>query len=350
MQKILIEAMERRLLPDFVIRYGIRKLCQERLDDLKAASQGEIENQEAAYAESLRQLPLAVHTQEANEQHYELPPHFFELVLGKNLKYSSAYWNDSCKTLADAEDQALQITIQRAELQDGMRILELGCGWGSLTLAMAKKFPKSQIIALSNSAPQRLYIEGELKRLKLENVQVITRNIMDTGDLSKEFFPFDRVVSVEMFEHLKNYDLLLSKLSQWLDSEGKLFVHVFTHRDFSYPFEVEGESNWMGKYFFTGGQMPARKLFSYFKNSLTIETQWEWNGTHYGKTSEAWLRNMDTHSDEIKKLFDQTYGIEQSKRWVQRWRVFFMSCAELFNYRHGSEWGVSHYLFQKIKQ
>jgi len=351
MQKLLIEAMERGYLTDSLIRFGIRRLCQERLDSLKVISGSDVNKHEIAYSQSLRQLPLAVHTQEANEQHYELPPDFFKFVLGKNLKYSSSFWDDKCNTLNEAEDAALEISINRAELQDGMRILELGCGWGSLTLAMAKKFPNSKIISLSNSAPQRLYIEGELKRLNLSNVQVVTRNIMNTDHLNTEFFPFDRVVSVEMFEHLKNYELLFKMISKWLTPDGKLFAHIFTHQEFSYPFEVEGESNWMGKYFFTGGQMPSRKLFDFFQNNLKIEKQWVWEGTHYGKTAEAWLKNMDAHSYEIKKLFDQTYGVNSSKRWVQRWRVFFMSCAELFNYRLGSEWGVSHYLFhQKEKR
>lgn len=343
----MIEAMERRMLPDPVIRYGIRKLCRERIQSLAQPNQQAVDAAEYRYAETLKDLPIAIHTEAANEQHYELPPEFFHYALGKHLKYSSAYWEPECKTLDEAEAAALRITMQRAELKDGMKILELGCGWGSLTLSMAQAFPNAKIVALSNSAPQRKYIESELKRLKLQNVTVITQNIGSDTEFRPEFLPFDRVVSVEMFEHLKNYELIFKKISNWLAPEGKLFIHIFTHKQSSYPFEVEGESNWMGKYFFTGGQMPSRRLFSYFQKDLKIENQWEWDGTHYGKTSEAWLKNMDRHASAIRALFDLTYGYKDSARWVQRWRVFFMSCGELFNYQQGSEWGVSHYLLRK---
>ena len=347
MQKLMIEAMERRILPDRFIRLGIRKLCYERLQELERQARDTKKLAESRYANDLKKMPIAVHAEAANQQHYELPPEFFRFVLGKNLKYSSAFWGNGCSGLDEAEEAALQTTLQRAELRDGMKILELGCGWGSLTLAMAKAYPNAKIVALSNSNPQRSYIESEIKRLNLKNVQIITQNIAAEVHFKTESLPFDRVVSVEMFEHLKNYEQILKKISHWLSPEGKLFVHIFTHKESSYPFEVEGESNWMGKYFFTGGQMPSRSLFSHFQNDLKIESQWEWDGTHYGKTAEAWLKNMDAHVGQIRVLFDQTYGVKESARWFQRWRVFFMSCAELFNYRRGSEWGVSHYLFQK---
>ncbi len=347
MQRLLIDAMERRWLPDGVIRTGIRKLCKQRLKSLERSSLEDFQDEEMHYLEQLKSSPIAIYALQANQQHYELPPEFFKLVLGKHLKYSSAFWSEQCKTLDQAERDALSIYLERAEIQDGMKILELGCGWGSLTLTLAQSFPKSQIIALSNSAPQRQFIESELKARGLQNVKVLTRNIAEVGDLGEEFGAFDRVVSIEMFEHMKNYEALLEKIGHWLKPEGKLFVHIFTHKLYSYPFEVVGEDNWMGRYFFTGGQMPGRYLLSYFQKHLILERQWAWDGTHYGKTSEAWLNNLDAHEPEVLKIFSQTYGPDQAKIWLQRWRVFFMSCAELFNYKNGTEWGVTHYLFKK---
>lgn len=342
----MIDAMEKGWLPDVAIRFGIRKLCRERLISLAQPSSDLDEKMMKRYVDILKKSALAVHTQEANEQHYELPPEFFSLVLGKNKKYSSAFWSESCQDLNQAEDEALQTTLDRVEITDGMQILELGCGWGSLTLSMAKRYPRSKIVALSNSRPQREWIEAEAQKRGLSNVTVLTRNIAQVEDLSIEFGPFDRVVSVEMFEHLRNYELLFQKISSWIKSDGKLFVHIFTHKKYSYFFETEGEDNWMGRYFFTGGQMPAHRLFYQFQNHLQIEKDWTWNGSHYGKTSEAWLTNMDSHQNEIMKIFEPVYG-SQAQIWFQRWRVFFMSCAELFNYAQGNEWGVSHYLFTK---
>lgn len=344
-----INQMEKGNIPDFLIRAGIRKLCKDRLLSLNSDSIEKDQKNFSDYIESLKASPLAVHTKEANEQHYELPPLFFKKVLGKNKKYSSAYWSSKTFDLNTAEDDALEITMSRAELKDGQTILELGCGWGSLTLAMAKKFPNSKIIALSNSAPQRMSIEAELKQFHLSNVTVLTRNIVEVSDLTKEFGLFDRVVSVEMFEHLRNYEILFQKVASWLKPDGKCFVHIFTHREHSYLFETEGEDNWMGKYFFTGGQMPSRFLFSFFQKDLFLEKNWSWSGTHYAKTSEAWLENMDRNKEELKSLFEETYGKENAVLWINRWRVFFLACAECFNYSNGNEWGVTHYLFSPQK-
>lgn len=348
MNSLMITAMEKGLIPDFAIRYGIRKLCRERLDSLTQPSLDLEIKARNQYVELLKKSPLAIHTQEANEQHYELPPEFFSLALGKNKKYSSAFWSDQCQNLDQAEDEALQTTINRAEIKNGMKILELGCGWGSLTLAMAQAFPQSKIVALSNSSPQRQWIEAQAAQRGLTNVTILTRNIATVEDLTVEFGQFDRVVSVEMFEHLRNYEILFDKISGWLKPDGKLFVHIFTHKKYSYFFETEGEDNWMGRYFFTGGQMPAHDLLEQFQSKLKLEKNWIWNGTHYGKTSEAWLENMDKHKNEIMTLFKPVYK-DQSKIWFQRWRVFFMSCAELFNFDQGQEWGVSHYLFTNKK-
>jgi cyclopropane-fatty-acyl-phospholipid synthase len=341
-----IKAMEKGQIPDSAIRFGIRKLCKTRLEELSKISLEEKENQARAYREGLKASPLAVHTKAANEQHYELPPEFFLHSLGKNLKYSSCYWDENTKNLDDAEALALKISCERAQIKDGMRILELGCGWGSLTLYMAKKFPNSKIVAISNSAPQKAFIDNEAKKRNLSNILVLTRDVSQLESLALEFDSFDRVMSIEMFEHFKNYEILLSKISDVLTPNGKLFVHIFTHKEYSYPFETEGEDNWMGKYFFTGGQMPSHRLLMEFQKDLQLQDTWAWDGTHYQKTSEAWLQNMDNNKELIKELFKTTYGNE-SVEWFNRWRVFYMSCAELFGYEKGSQWGVSHYLFNK---
>ena len=346
MMSLFIDAMELGYVPDPVVRAGIRHLCKTRLKSLQSGS-SELEQEDFnRYVDDLRRAPIAVHTDAANRQHYEVPPRFFELVLGRNLKYSSCFWPEGCSTLDEAEDLALAETCARAELKDGMRILELGCGWGSLTLAMAARYPDAQIVALSNSALQREHIEAKARERGLRNVRVLTRNIVGVENLDLEFGKFDRVVSVEMFEHLQNYQILFERISGWLAPEGKLFVHVFTHRRFSYPFETEGEDNWMGKYFFTGGQMPAHRLLPRFQENLALEKDWVWNGTHYAKTADAWLENQDRHRATLLPIFAKVYGDAEAGRWFQRWRVFFLSCSELFGYQAGTEWGVSHYLFK----
>lgn len=341
-----ISAMERGHIPDAAIRLGIRKLCKVRLDELHVSSLEEKIKKAEEYRQGLMNSPLAVHTKEANEQHYELPSEFFLHVLGNNLKYSSCYWNQETKNLDEAEDLALRTSVERAQIKDGMRILELGCGWGSLTLYMAKTFPNSQIVAISNSSSQKAFIDGEAKKRNLKNILVLTRDVSLLESLALEFDSFDRVMSIEMFEHFKNYDALLSKISDVLSPEGKLFIHIFTHKEYSYPFETEGEDNWMGKYFFTGGQMPAHNLLGSFQRKLYLEKNWAWDGTHYQKTSEAWLKNMDHNKEKVLEIMNKTYG-EDGHLWFNRWRVFFMSCAELFGYERGQQWGVSHYLFSK---
>jgi cyclopropane-fatty-acyl-phospholipid synthase len=347
MIKQVIGAMERGWIPDPVIRAGIRKLCKDRLRSLEPASSADYEKAAREYVEALKRSPLVIHAKEANDQHYELPPEFFALTLGKNRKYSSAFYATPETTLDEAEDYALAETMARAELKDGMEILELGCGWGSLTLAMARKFPNARITALSNSAPQRGFIETQLAQENLTNVQILTRNIDDVVQIGDGTKRFDRVVSVEMFEHLRNYQLILERVNGWLKNDGKLFVHIFTHRRFSYYFETEGEDNWMGRYFFTGGQMPSEGLLASFQAGLALQRQWRWSGTHYSRTSEDWLKNMDRNRDAILEIFSKTYGPKEAAIWFERWRIFFLSCAELFGFERGSEWGVTHYLFAK---
>ncbi len=340
--KTLISVMERGLLPDALIRRGIRRLLVKRLRDQKVNDLERVELEKQELISELRRSPIAIATREANDQHYELPPEFFGLVLGKHRKYSSAHWGEGVRTLDDAEARMLDLTMQRADLHDGQRILELGCGWGSLSLWMARRMPNSEIVAVSNSAPQRKYLEGVCREEGITNLQILTADMNDfdaPGD-------FDRVVSVEMFEHLRNSERLMDRIAGWLRPGGKLFVHIFCHQSAAYPFEVEGPDDWMGRYFFTGGLMPSADLLLHFQNRLHIEQRWLVSGVHYAKTAEAWLDKIDENRSAVSELFADVYG-EDRDRWLVRWRVFFLSCAELFGYRNGQEWLVGHYLFRK---
>ena len=338
-----IDFAERGLMPDFFIRAGIRNLCRKRLqqcktDDCEANAQL-VED----YIRSVDQAPLAVLTDKANEQHYEVPAAFYHRVLGQNLKYSSCYFEDFVSDLTTAENKALELTCEHADLEDGQQILELGCGWGSLSLWMAKNFPKSKITSVSNSNSQREYIMGQAKERNLKNLKVITADV-NSFESDKTY---DRVVSVEMFEHVRNHRGLFQRIYSWLNPDGKLFTHVFCHRSTSYPFEVEGEDDWMSKHFFSGGTMPADELFLRISGSLELETRWRWSGIHYAKTSECWLENLDRNQSEVLELFKNEMNPEQAKRTFHRWRIFFLACAETFGFANGQEWWVSHYLFRK---
>lgn len=345
--KLFVRGMEQGLVPDPLIRFGIRRLLKQRLHDMRlqeVSANGEFIK---AHANLLRQSPLAIMTKQANEQHYEVPTEFYELCLGKHKKYSACFWDENTVELEQAEQNALDISIARAEIQDGMRILELGCGWGSLSLELARRFPRSEVTVVSNSATQRQFIETQAHKRGFTNLRVLTR------DLGKEenydFGPekFDRVMSIEMMEHIRNYEKFFSLVAGVMASDAKMFVHIFTHKTTPYFFETEGEDNWMGKYFFSGGQMPARDLFEQFNRDLKVEAKWDWNGTHYQKTLEAWLDKMDQNEEKVRLLFQKAYGADNVEIWVNRWRVFYMACSELFGFNKGEEWAVTHYLLKR---
>ena len=340
----LLGMAERGHLPDAFLRQGIRRMCAQRLREETA---GGLDAQAARFGqriEMLRHSPVAIHTDAANAQHYELPPAFFQQCLGKRLKYSGCYYPRGDESLDEAENAMLKLYGERAELADGQDILELGCGWGSLTLWMAERYPASRITAVSNSATQRAHIEATCEQRGWKNVTVLTR---DVNHLELDRDSFDRCVSVEMFEHMRNYDVLLGKIASWLRPGGQLFVHIFCHRNLMYPFETTGDDDWMGRYFFTGGLMPAADTLLHFQRELRIEQRWLLPGTHYQKTSDHWLANQDANRDEVMAVLSAAYGPQQAARWHQRWRMFWMSCAELFGYDGGREWLVAHYRFSK---
>ncbi len=341
--------LENDRIPDSLIRFGIRKRLLKTLEKVRPENCEDRQSALINHVTDLKSSPLAIATDEANEQHYELPTVFFQGCLGPHLKYSSGYWKDgeTSNDIEASEARMLKLTCERADITDGDRILELGCGWGSLTLWMAKHYPKSEITVISNSNTQREFINSQLEERGLNNVTVKTVNMIDYRGEGESIF--DRVVSVEMFEHMKNYQLLLGRISEWLKPDGKLFVHIFTHKDTSYHYEIESEDDWMSKYFFTGGQMPSDDLLLYFQDHLSIDDHWQVNGTHYEKTSNAWLDRMDANKAELFPLIEETYGKHQSVKWWVYWRCFYMACAELWGFRDGEEWFVSHYRFTNKK-
>lgn len=338
--------LESDLVPDKVTRFGIRRMLAQKLAEEQVLCKGTDEQKLAEFAEELKSQPIAIATERANQQHYEVPTDFYKLVLGPRLKYSCAYWEAQTKSLAQAEEQMLSMTCERAEISNrDMQILELGCGWGSLSLWMAEKFPNANILAISNSSTQKTYIDSQIEQRQLTNLEIRTCDINDFTIDKK----FDRVVSVEMFEHLKNYELLFERISNWLHADGKLFVHIFSHKKFAYHYVNVDGNDWLTEYFFTGGMMPADNLFSHFQRDLSIEKHWQLNGSHYQKTCAAWLANMDSKRAQIEPIFASTYGAQKVRKWWVYWRLFFLACEELFNFRQGEQWIVSHYLFRQTK-
>lgn len=333
--------MERGWIPDALIRYGIRQVLKNRLSSLPLDNPKASERYLADFIETITQAPVAVLPEKANEQHYEVPEAFFGLVLGALRKYSCCLWPETGGTLDQAEVDALSMTCERAGLADGEAILELGCGWGSLSLWMAEHYPASRITAVSNSHTQREYITHKALALGLTNLEVITCD-MNVFDIDQHF---DRIVSVEMFEHMQNWPTLFTRVANWLKPEGSFFMHVFCHKQLPYLFNSTDAQDWMGRYFFSGGMMPSYDLPLHFQTHLTLAERWSWNGQHYQKTANAWLDKMDDHKSLIWPILVDTYGSESASLWWMRWRVFFMACAELWGFRDGTEWWVGHYRF-----
>ncbi|MGC6455059.1 MAG: SAM-dependent methyltransferase [Coraliomargaritaceae bacterium] len=335
---IAINLAERRILSDTIVRYGIRRRLSKKIRTLEQAKKSSAE-----WVAELEEGSLAEDTDAANEQHYELPAEYFRTVLGLHLKYSSGYWADGCHSLEQSESAMLGLTCERAELENGQKVLELGCGWGSLSLWMAQHYPESQFTAVSNSNSQREYIVGQAKERGLSNLEVITCNI-NTFQPTKHF---DRVVSVEMFEHVRNHRALFTRIHDWLKSDGKLFVHIFAHREHSYLYDASEPGEWMSRYFFTGGIMPAIDLLPTAAEKIfSVEADWPVNGRHYSKTLEAWLEKQDACEPQVLEVLRDCYG-EQNQLWLQRWRMFYMACSELFAFNNGNEWMVMHYRFAK---
>jgi cyclopropane-fatty-acyl-phospholipid synthase len=338
-----IQWTEQGLVPDGVIRHAIRGLIRKRIAALDSGDSERMAQRKMEFLRGMNHSAIAPLPHKANQQHYELPAEFFRNVLGAHAKYSCGYWNPGVGELDSAEAQALQITVGHAGIEDGMDILELGCGWGSLTLWMARAFPASRITAISNSRSQQHYIEGRARDEGLDNVRVQVHDMNDYVCLEK----FDRIVSVEMFEHMRNYRALFGRISGWLKPGGRFFLHIFCHRDVPYAFEDRNAGDWMSRYFFSGGMMPSDDLPLHFQEHLRLLTHWRWDGRHYEKTANAWLCNMDRRREILWPILEQTYGADFTRQWWMRWRMFFMACAELFGYADGQQWWVSHYLFEK---
>ncbi len=334
-----ISFAENGILPYWLIRFGIRQRLRRKL----ALESGKSSLERTKFLSDLAIAPIAKDTAKANEQHYELPTEFFQLVLGPQLKYSSCYWPEGCDSLAEAESHSLNQIGLRADLKDGMDILDMGCGWGSFSLWAAKRYPNAAITSVSNSRIQGDFIRQQARKRGLVNLDIITAD-MNTFDPNLRF---DRIVSIEMLEHMRNYDSLFSRVSSWLKDDGKLFAHVFSHGKYAYEYDDANQNEWMAKHFFTGGIMPSHSLLPSFNRNLEAIESWKLNGVHYQKTSEAWLQNMNRNEESIRKVFEECYGEDVAHKWMWRWRLFFLACAELFGYKKGSEWGVSHYLFAK---
>lgn len=330
----IIGTAERVPLPDLVVRAAVQRLCSRTATRLASGTA----ETDAAFADEMAARAIADHTDEATTRHDEVPAAFFALVLGPNRKYSSCFYKEPESTLQEAEEEALRQTVAHADLADGQSILELGCGWGSLSLWMARQFPNAAIMAVSNSQSQREYIEREAAARGLKNLRVVTVD-MNVFDPERQF---DRIVSVEMFEHIMNWRELMTRVRSWLAPDGRFFMHIFTHRSGAYLFDRAYGEDWIAQHFFAGGVMPSHHLIRQYQDLFEVEKEWRWSGTHYQRTAQDWLGNFDSHSDEIERILRGVYGSD-TNLWMRRWRWFFLAISGLFGYADGSEWGVSHY-------
>jgi cyclopropane-fatty-acyl-phospholipid synthase len=336
-----MKLVESNLLPDWLIRMAIRATIEQSTRRKYRASREDREAERLALLDRLRQSPIAVDADQANRQHYEVPAEFFQLVLGARQKYSCCYWSRGVNSLDQAEEAMLQLTCERAQLMDGLDILDLGCGWGSFCLWAAERYPNSRVVAVSNSRTQKEYIDAQCRQRNIRTVETITADVTHL-QLDRRF---DRIVSIEMFEHMKNYEQLMSNLADCLKPGGKLFVHIFSHREFAYEYDAANPNNWMARTFFTGGLMPSDDLLLHFQRDLVLSGHWRISGLHYGRTLRAWLDKLDRHESEVRKVLAGAYGAEKETLWLANWRLFLMACEETWNLRQGDEYLISHYLF-----
>ncbi|KAK6927251.1 hypothetical protein RJ641_005842 [Dillenia turbinata] len=341
--KVMLASLERNLLPDAVIRRLTRLLLAARLRDGYRPSSNLQLSDLLHFAHSLKEMPMAIKTDEPKAQHYEVPTSFFKLVLGKNLKYSCCYFPNKSSTLDDAEREMLELYCERSQLKDGHTVLDVGCGWGSLSLYIAQKHRNCKVTGICNSVTQKAHIDERCRELLLENVEIIVADI-STFEMEASY---DRVYSIGMFEHMKNYKDLLKKISNWMKKDGLFFIEHFCHKAFAYHFEDENEDDWITRYFFTGGTMPSANLLLYFQDDVSFVNQWLVNGKHYAQTSEEWLKTMDQNLSSVRPIMESTYGKDAAVKWTVYWRTFFIAVAELFGYNNGDEWMVVHFLFKR---
>jgi len=339
---LALRMAEAGVFPDWILRLGTRHLLERRLRESVNGSPEARTREQSELMEGLARGPVAIAVNAANEQHYEVPAPFFELVLGPRLKYSCCYWDSHTHDLAEAEEEMLELTAMRAGIHDGMRILDLGCGWGSFSLWAAERFPNAQILAVSNSRLQRAFIEARAAATALTNVRVQTADINDFEPGER----FDRLISIEMMEHVRNHRVLFERIARWLAPGGMAFAHIFCHRSHAYTYEHQDPSDWMAKNFFTGGMMPSEGMFRRYQDDLILREQWRIGGSHYQRTCDAWLARLDQNRKAALQILSDGYGADAS-RWFRRWRLFFIACSELFAYRGGDEWFVAHYLWKK---